>query len=171
MYDDFEDEIDKILNGDLDFLDEDADLEILNEDRVFLSQKPIISFAVDKDAGKRNEYYPYFKIINGPNPNNASKIARISFDDHRYIIHKDNLLHWELSNKDIKIINKILLMNNPKYGCNVYESLIMSAAFSIGINVDDFIVKYHVNTNPDISDIHYNSIQDYNKAKEKGIAK
>lgn len=171
MYDDFEDEIDKILNGDLDFLDEDADLEILNEDRVFLSQKPIISFMVNNDNGSRNKYYPYFKIINGPNPRNATKIARISFDDHRYIIHSDNLLHWELSNKDIKIINRILLMNNPKYGCSVYKSLIIQSAVNIGMDVNDFIIKYHVNTNSDISDIHYNSIQDYNKAKEKGIAK
>lgn len=168
-YDDIFDDLDLYLNEDYDFLFDD--LENLDEGKIYTQVNPRICISVDADRGERNLFYPYFKITDGTTSRNGSKIARISFDDHRYIIHKDRLLHWELSNKDIKIINKILNSTSNE-GITIFEKLLNEGARMCECHsIDDFIIKYHVNTNPDISDIHYNSQDDYNRARRKGIAK
>ena len=143
------------------------DVELLEERTVFKSPK--ISLLVNPDRGGRLASLPYFKIIDGSSIQNATKIARIAFSDHHYIIHEDSLKHWELSTHDIKVINSILVITTED-NKTVYEKLLEEAAYNCNCNnIKEFVRKYKVSMNADISDVHYKSEYDRKKAKEKGI--
>lgn len=169
MKDEFEKEVDEILSNDSDLFNEEfLNLNILNEKTVYRDSN--ICIAVTSDVGGRFQYLPYFKITDGTNASNGTKIARISFQNHEYIIHKDNMLHWEFTNNEIKIINSIL-SSKGKEGKTIYDDLIYAAADICGISYNRFITKYNISNNPSIDDIHYRNQIDRAKAKAKGISK
>ena len=165
-YDDIFDDLDLYLNEDYEF---DNELEYLDERVIYKGNKPKICIGVNDDIGGRFKYLPYFKIVNGDSLNDGTKIARISFKDHCYVIHHDNKKHWELSTADIKYINKILSSIDPDTNNTFYENLLIAASELCNISVKQFIEEYDINLNPDISDIHYKNNFDRQKAKEKGI--
>lgn len=170
MKDDFEKEIDEILNEDVileEVLNETDNADILNEGFVYKSFDA--SILVNPDSGGRLSYLPYFKIIDSTSITKATKIARITFEDHHYIIHNDRLKQWDLTSSDIEMINSVLLSITSS-GKTVYEELLDEGAILCGFNnTKEFIKKYNISTAADISDVHYLSNIDKQKSKRKGF--
>ena len=145
-------------------------LDIMQEGTVYTRANPKICLAVNSDTGGRLLYLPYFKITDGTNSRNGTKIARVTFKNHEYVIHNDHMLHWELNNKDIKLIDSILASKGRSKN-TIYEDLIYEASRLYDIEYYKFIDKFNLELTPSIADIHYKNTIDMNRAKMKGIAK
>lgn len=81
-----------------------------------------ITFQVNPTESRIGEHY--FKVYNSFSVSAASKIARISFDEPRYIIHKDNQgkCPWFLDSASKK--NMIMLLSKNNY--SVWKKLIVN---------------------------------------------
>lgn len=77
---------------------------------IFINKENNISISVDGDGATNRGYSqdPYFKIYNDTNPRIASKVARISLLEPRYIIHNNQ--RWELNSKEKKKLMKYLVL-------------------------------------------------------------
>lgn len=79
---------------------------------VYMSGKYNITFQVNPTESRAGEHY--FKVYNSFSVSSSDKIARISFDEPRYIIHKDGLgkQPWTIDSSSKKKMIMLLKMNN-----------------------------------------------------------
>ena len=98
--------------------------EILNEETVYYDSDNSILITVDGDGEKDRGFIndPYFKIYNNKNQKAASKEARISMKEPKYIYHKGKP-QWNLSSRERKKLNEILNSIDKETGKTVWEKI------------------------------------------------
>lgn len=92
---------------------------------------------VNPDRSRRG--LEYFKLYNSDSYDTADSIARISFREPKYIIHKntDGRLNWVLNSKQKKALVKALNLPSKKYkGYNNYQTAILDFNNEKGLDID-----------------------------------
>ena len=108
---------------------------ILNEVAVYSSRKSNFCIMVDGN-GKTDRGYgndPYFKIYNHQNRTKATKCARISLLEPRYIIHNNE--KWNLNSKELKTM--IDCLSSVSGNGTVWDDIKSAAAKEAVTNMDE----------------------------------
>lgn len=142
------------------------DLDIIQEGTVYRNNN--LSIGIFGDYGNKLITLPYFKVFDNINLRHASKIARITFEDPHYIIHDDNLLHWDLTVKEKEKLNSIVRL--PGKNGTIWDDMISEIENICNISDYEFRKRFHINGIPDFIKLYYKK-GDWAKAKAKGIGR
>ena len=104
---------------------------------VYIDRENNYLYQVNPDRSRKGlEYFKLYDSVNWPK---AKQVARISFREPKYIIHRntDGKENWFLNSKQKKALVKALTMKSIKYqGYNNYQTAIIDFNLEKGLEPD-----------------------------------
>ena len=119
-------------------------LNIITEGSIYKDDKNNIMIGMYIDSNRNFEQDPYIKVFNNQNFNKATKVARISLKNVKYIYHSDRFDIWRLNSKEKKLLNEII-RSKDKNGNLIWNNILIELSkltnkniSKIKIDIPDF---------------------------------